>query len=91
MAVLWLYTTWKAVRSALRRQFTAHRAWMVRSFALTLAAVTLRILMPSLMMSGVDPERTYEIVAWACWLPNLALAEIWLGLRRSSLEPAGLA
>ena len=43
LAVLWLITTTMAWSCALRRDFVAHERWMIRSFALTFAAVTLRL------------------------------------------------
>jgi HlyD family secretion protein len=38
------------------RDIAAHRRWMVRNFALTFAAVTLRLWLPSAMASGVAFE-----------------------------------
>lgn len=91
LGIIWLYTTWQAVRLALKGEYDRHREWMVRSFALTLAAVSLRIILPLLMISGLGMERSYEIVAWACWVPNLVLAQLWLGLRKPRLVPAGVS
>jgi hypothetical protein len=48
----------------------------VRNFSLTLAAVTLRIYMPSSMIAGVPFEVAYPLVAWLCWAPNLLIAEL---------------
>jgi len=54
----------------------SHREWMTRSYALIFAAVTLRIyLKPLEEVFGY--ELGYQIVAWACWVPNLLFAE-WL-------------
>ena len=79
LAILWFVTTAQAIRFAIARDFKSHRRWMIRSFALTLAAVTLRIYLPFFMIFG---EMTYTQaslwVAWLCWVPNLALAEWWL-------------
>lgn len=50
---------------------------MVRNFALTFAAVTLRLWLPASVVSGVPFELAYAIVAWLCWVPNLAVAE-WM-------------
>ena len=43
LAVLWLATGWLAYRAIRRRDVASHRAWMMRNFALTYAAVTLRL------------------------------------------------
>ena len=47
---------------------------MIRNFALTFAAVTLRIEMPFLIM-GFGEVTGYQIVAYLCWIPNLVVAE----------------
>ena len=46
LAILWIVTTSFAWRRATQGRFIEHRAWMIRSFALTLAAVTLRLYLP---------------------------------------------
>jgi uncharacterized membrane protein len=51
LAILWLLTTWKANRKAVERKFTEHRIWMVRSFGITLVAVSARVLVPFLLLS----------------------------------------
>ena len=43
LALAWFVTTALAWRSAVTRDFAEHRAWMIRSLALTNAAVTLRM------------------------------------------------
>jgi hypothetical protein len=65
---------------AVARDFKAHRRWMIRSYAMILAAVTLRIELPLLAMwlQGFLPA--YNIVAWLCWVPNLFVAE-WIARR----------
>lgn len=55
---------------------------MTRSFALTLAAVTLRIYLP-LLASQMSFLTAYLIVSWVCWVPNLLAAE-WLVATRGS-------
>ena len=52
---------------------------MIRSAALTFAAVTLRVYWPFLFMT-LGEEVGYTLVAWLCWVPNLVVAE-WLLLR----------
>jgi len=61
---------------------------MVRNFALTFAAVTLRLWLPASIASGVAFEVAYPVVAWLCWVPNLVLAE-WLFNRKAG--PAAAA
>ncbi|MGE4609889.1 MAG: DUF2306 domain-containing protein [Paracoccaceae bacterium] len=79
MAILWFVTTAQAIRFAIARDFRSHRRWMIRSFALTLAAVTLRIYLPFFMIFGeMTCAQASLWVAWLCWVPNLALAEWWV-------------
>ena len=54
---------------------------MIRSAALTLAAVTLRLYLPIGVIT-VGFEASYPVIAWICWVPNLLAAE-WL-LRREA-------
>jgi uncharacterized membrane protein len=83
LALAWLYTGIHALGAAQARDFAQHRRWMIRNFALTFAAVTLRIYLPGSLAAGLPFEVAYPAIAWLCWLPNLVAAE-WL-LRR----PAG--
>lgn len=78
LAIAWVYSTAMAWRLAVRREFTAHRAWMVRSFALTFAAVTLRLYLPLALVVPVDFVVSYRAISFLCWVPNLLLAQWWL-------------
>jgi uncharacterized membrane protein len=78
LALAWLYTGYRAYSAIRRGDVATHRAWMTRNFALTFAAVTLRIWLPSSMVAGIPFEDAYPAIAWLCWLPNLLAAEIWL-------------
>lgn len=53
-----------------------HRAWMIRSYALTAAAITLRLWMPILALTGLGFLPAYVIISWLCWVPNLVVAEV---------------
>lgn len=78
LGALWLTFTVLAFLSIRRRDQAAHRRWMLRSFALTLAAVTLRIYLPLSAAAGLSFEAAYPVIAWLCWVPNLMLAELFL-------------
>jgi hypothetical protein len=74
-----------AYRRILQRKIQSHREWMIRSFALTFAAVTLRIWLP--LFAGVlkmDFLQSYQTIAWLCWVPNIMIAEILLSRSRQS-------
>ena len=85
LALLWLYTGYRAYRAIRARDIAAHRRWMVRNFALTFAAVMLRLYLPSAMASGMAFELAYPVIAWLCWVPNLVVAE-WI-IRRTARRP----
>lgn len=84
LAVLWIAVTARAVRLAMLRRIAEHRVWIIRSAALTFAAVTLRLELP-VLVATLGFETGYPIVAWACWVPNLIVAE-WL-IRRNKAQP----
>lgn len=81
LALAWLFTGFKAFLAIRARDVASHRRWMVRNFALTFAAVTLRLWLPALVASGVTMAVAYPAIAWLCWVPNLVVAE-WLLQRR---------
>lgn len=76
LAILWLYTTIRAYIAIRDRKIRSHQHWMIRSYALCFAAVTLRIYLPT-MVTVMDMEFiiAYRLVAWLCWVPNLIVAE----------------
>jgi len=76
LAVLWFFTTLKAFQTVRKKEIDRHRIWMHRSYALTLAAVTLRLWLQ--LLQGVfllDFIAAYQIVAWLSWVPNLLIIE----------------
>ena len=85
LAVIWLFTTWMAYRSALNKQFNRHEYFMYFSFAACFAAVTLRIWLPLLMGVFEDFVFSYRIVAWLCWVPNLVVA--YFLVKKKNLAP----
>jgi uncharacterized membrane protein len=78
LAACWIGATANAWRFARARNFAAHRRWMTRSFALTFAAVTLRLYLPLAIMAHIDMAAAYRAISFLCWVPNLAVAELWL-------------
>ncbi len=86
LGVVWMYVTGRGWRTARARRWPEHRRWMVRSFAMTFAAVTLRIYMPLAGVLGFDLMRAYPAIAWLCWVPNAILAELYL--RKGGASPA---
>jgi uncharacterized membrane protein len=78
LAVFWFYSGMMAYLAIRSGNIKLHQQWMIRSYALTLAGVTLRVQLG--VFQGVFElgfDESYDIVAWFCWIPNLVVAE-WL-------------
>jgi uncharacterized membrane protein len=77
LAICWLFSDIRAYTSIRKGRIQEHQDWMCRNYALTFAAVTLRLWLPfsqvALHMDFVD---AYRIIAWMCWVPNLIVAEL---------------
>jgi uncharacterized membrane protein len=83
LAVTLLTTTGVAFARIRHGDVEGHRAWMLRSFAILFAAVTLRIELPLLVAAhGGDFAAAYRQVAWTSWVPNLLAAEAFLAWKR---------
>jgi uncharacterized membrane protein len=77
LGVAWLATTAQAYRRIRAGDIAGHQRWMTRSYALTLAAVSLRIYLPLSQVAGLPFAESYQVIAWLCWVPNLLIAERW--------------
>jgi hypothetical protein len=77
LASLWLYSGYRAYQHIRNKDLEAHRQWMIRNYALTFAGVMLRIWVPVTTGMGADFTTAYIIIAWACWVPNLLVAQ-WI-------------
>ena len=79
LGLLWLVVNGNAWRLAVMGRIAEHKRWMIRSFALTYGAVTLRMIIFVLPhVFGVPFETAYVISAWASWVPNLLVVEAWM-------------
>ena len=92
LAVLWLYSIAKAIRADSAGDMTSFRIWIVRNYALTFAAVTLRLYIPILWsFYGFNPEAfnaTYATLGFLCWVPNIIFVE-WFYLNKIKPTPLG--
>ena len=87
-AVVWIFTGAMALYAILQKDVDAHRRWMVRNFALTFSAVTLRIYLGLFMALGVPFSEFYPLLAWLSWVPNILLAEWVFNRHDKALHPA---
>jgi uncharacterized membrane protein len=78
LAVIWIVVTLLGWRAVLQRRFADHRRWMIRSWALTLAAVTLRLYLPLVTALDLPFLPWYRAISFLAWVPNLVAAELWL-------------
>jgi hypothetical protein len=90
---MWLFTAGRAIRSIRSRDVRAHQSWMIRNYALTYAAVTLRLILGvgialQLTLSGGAVSaadafaNVYIAVPILAWLPNIVIAELIVHRRR---------
>jgi uncharacterized membrane protein len=98
-AALWLITGGLAYRAARRHDFSGHRNWMMRNYALTFLAVTSRILVPLLLLAQVpfNPDTAGSIGENAPsmipvgqtigWMINLLVVESIIRRRRRRARP----
>jgi uncharacterized membrane protein YozB (DUF420 family) len=79
LAFAWLLTSgmaWWAVRN---KNFVQHREWMIRSYVVTTAFVSFRLLSQILVDDfHKDPYSTAGMMSWACWALPLLITEAFL-------------
>lgn len=93
LAILWLGTTAMAWTRILQRKFIDHGSWTLRSYALTLSAITLRTyaFLFGYFHIQMRPVNIYITIAWLSWIPNLLIAELLIrkGFIKSLLKQNG--
>ena len=82
LTFLWYVFTVTAMVYVFRKNWNRHGNFMLRSYALTFSAITLR-----LYAFGIDwfhlpirPVEGYIGIAWLSWVPNLLVAELLIRL-----------
>ncbi len=86
-AVLWFAFTYKAYEYARNKEWSNHQKFMLRSYALTLSAISLRLFKWGIVSTlELPPMDTYKIVSWLGWIFNLALVEIYLVNKKTIAE-----
>lgn len=84
LVAAWLFTLAKAYRAIRRGEFALHRIWMIRNYALTFAAATLRIylVIGLALRETAFPElpfdQIYTTAVWASFLGNALVAEYFI-------------
>jgi uncharacterized membrane protein len=86
LCVAWVLTTAMALYAIRTRRIEQHREWMLRSFTVTFAFVTYRLVSSWLrhwIQVPQDPvaDDIDTLMAWACWAVPLLLAEPLIQVR----------
>lgn len=98
LALLWLFFTHAAWLAARRRDFPAHRLFMIRSYGLALVLVWLRLMgdIPQdVLFFYIDDQQVRDTtLEWMSWVIPLLIIELWLSwlplARGRKQGPAGL-
>lgn len=74
--IVWWLTTFIAWREIRKRRWQTHIEWMMRSYAVTLAAMSLRVGSYAMVyLFHTKPIETYLTVTWLSWVGNLVIVE----------------
>ncbi len=76
LSILWFVFTFKAIQAIKKKQYQSHKNYMIRSYALTLSALSLRmwkVIIVSLLHPA--PMDTYVVISILGWIPNYIIAE----------------
>jgi hypothetical protein len=78
LATLWMAFTFMGWRYALQHHWQKHAAMMVRSYALTLSAISLRFyaFIIGTFHLAIHPVQAYILISWLSWTLNLIIAEV---------------
>src|SRR6266496_289558 len=92
LAFTWLLTGGMAYWAVRNKNFVQHREWMIRSYVITCAFTTFRLVYNILTINFHTPEGpTAEIMAWACWAFPLLVTEAFLQANKIQRASKALA
>ncbi len=88
LSCLWWWTTFVAFNKIRQGDVQSHKAFMIRSYALTLSAVSLRMYQ---MIIGyfnlMNPVDAYVMLAWISWIGNILIAELVIYQQKLKTRP----
>ena len=77
LAVAWLTTSAMAFIAVRKRNFVQHKQWMIRSYVVTFAFVSFRLVDEVLHFYGLGEIPTHNaMLAWGCWAVPLLVTEV---------------
>jgi hypothetical protein len=92
LAVCWIATTLAALGAAMQRRIALHQLLMRLSYAMTFAAVTLRLQLLAAPALGFPDYSAMSVwLAWTSWLPNVAAVGLYSLFARGRHSPGTLA
>jgi len=85
--LLFLFCMARGYAAALRRDFTAHREWMIRMFGIALGIATTRPVMgvffATSRLTHLTPHEFFGIAFWIGFSTTLVAAESWIDYTRA--------
>jgi hypothetical protein len=82
MCFCWMFPTYRALYYVIQKDFQQHYRWMIRSYAMTLSGVTLRLFMPFGSKIDILSESTVFVISSWVFLLNVLLAELLILLNK---------
>ena len=83
LGIAWLVTTTMAIAAIRRGSIDQHREWMIRSYVVTFAFVTFRVLWSVLQAAGLGTlHEQLAASSWFCWAAPLLVTEAVLQGRK---------
>jgi len=83
LGIAWVVTTTLAVVAIRRGLIEQHQDWMIRSYVVTFAFVTFRVLWSILEAAHIGtPREQLGVASWFCWALPLLVTEVMLQGRR---------
>src|SRR5262245_37425316 len=77
LGLAWLTTAGMAFAAIRHRNFAQHRQWMIRSYVVTMAFVTFRLVEDILEAKGIGTQaERLSLMSWACWAVPLLFTEV---------------
>lgn len=90
LATAWVITTGLAFTAIKRQLYDQHREWMIRSYVVTTAFVSFRIIFPLLQSTSIGTiQEQLAMAAWGCWaLPLLMTEAVLQGRKILKVRPS---
>jgi len=80
LSLLWLFTGWKGYRSILKKRYEEHQIWMIRNYAVTLTAITARLIVPVCILAYLSFNGFKLVGGREQMVSTILEVNIWIGL-----------